>query len=185
MVPEQVSEIREPQADDGDAREVPFGVGDPAADRHTDLVLRGNKVWPADEGIIRRRTVLRDEVVAACPAVGGLLRRQSGDEATIRVQYVDEIDRGVALRALEQLRVARLRMGGCQLMAADHRLQSEIDLVHAACDVLRHCRGHAGRRCLGPAVRGVQRLPRRRSEDRDPKQQQRVQQYFFCPPTGP
>jgi hypothetical protein len=70
--------------------------------------------------------------------------------------------------AREQLRVALLRMGGGQLMSADHRLQGEIDLLHAACDVLSHCRGHAGCRSLGPAVRGVQRLPRRRPDQRDP-----------------
>ena len=61
--------------------------------------------------LLDRRTALLDEIVAACPTVGGLLLRQSGDETTICVQYVDEIDIGVALCALEQLGVARLRTG--------------------------------------------------------------------------
>ena len=61
-------------------------------------------------------------------------------------------------------------------MPADHRLQGEIDLIHAACDVLSHRRGHVRCRRVGPPVFGVQRIPPAHPDHQGPKEQEHVRQ---------
>src|SRR5262249_28928259 len=121
----------------------------------TVLVLDGER---RAYGAIDRRIVAQGlEVFLVCPVGGRIALIEPGKHVAVRIQDIEKGDEAVVRRPLGEQGIALFlgeALAGGRLLAAHHRLQDEVELLHAALDVGRDRIREARRKLLDPLFSG-------------------------------